>query len=61
MRITDAKYYERRAEEEREKARVAPDPAVARTHTIMAEEYERRVRESQPFQSGISESATSVT
>lgn len=44
MRPEDVEYYQRRAKEERERAKVCDDRAIARAHTEMAEEYERRAR-----------------
>lgn len=49
MRPEDVEYYEHRAQLEREKAKLCDDTAVARAHTQMAEEYERRARGEQPM------------
>jgi hypothetical protein len=52
MSPQDVEYYERRALEEREKAKLTNDTAVARVHVDMAEEYERRARGGTPLTAG---------
>jgi len=51
MEPQDVEYYERRAQQEREKAKLTLDTAVARVHVVMAEEYERRARAGRGFRS----------
>lgn len=49
MQPEDVEYYERRALQEREKAKTCADAGVARTHIDMAEEYERRAKGNKPL------------
>lgn len=42
-RDDDERYFERRAQQERERAEAANDAAVQSVHRMLADEYERRI------------------
>jgi hypothetical protein len=48
MRTDDASYYQKRAQQERERAAICEDNTVALAHLRMADEYELRVQEMKP-------------
>ena len=48
MRTDDAIYYQKRAQEERERATACEDNTVALAHLRMADAYELRAREMKP-------------